>query len=132
MTTFESTITIQQPVDKIYDFLADMNNHRQLMPAEDISDWQSTYNNASFNLRGMVVLSLKIDGRVENKEVKILPAEKPPFEVELKWVLSSQGNGTEVTFTIAAELNFMMKMAVSGQLKKLAEHETNSLNFLFS
>jgi carbon monoxide dehydrogenase subunit G len=132
MTTFESTVTIQQPVDKIYNFLADMNNHRQLMPAEDISDWQSTYNDASFNLRGMVVLSLKVDSRLENKEVKILPAEKPPFDVELKWVLSSSGNSTEVTFTISAELNFMMKMAVSGQLKKLAEHETNSLIFLFS
>jgi len=132
MTTFESRVTIQQPVDKIYNFLADMNNHQQLMPAEDISDWKSTYSNASFNLRGMVVLSLKVDSRVENAVVKILPAEKPPFDVELKWELSSSGNSTDVTFTIAAELNFMMKMAVSGQLKKLAEHETNSLIFLFS
>ena len=102
------------------------------MPAEDVNDWQSTYNDASFNLRGMVVLNLRVDSRVENKEVKILPAEKPPFEMELKWELSSSGNNTEVTFTIAAELNFMMKMAVSGQLKKLTEHETNSLIFLFS
>lgn len=102
------------------------------MPAEDIGDWKSTYNEASFNIKGMINLSLKVDSRAENKEIKIVPAEKPPFEMELKWELSSAGNQTGVTFTITADLNLMMKMAVSGQLKKLAEHETNSLIFLFS
>lgn len=132
MTTFQSKVTIPQPANKIFDFLADMNNHQKLMPAEDIGDWKSTYNEASFNIKGMINLSLKVDSRAENKEIKIVPAEKPPFEMELKWELSSAGNQTGVTFTITADLNLMMKMAVSGQLKKLAEHETNSLIFLFS
>jgi ribosome-associated toxin RatA of RatAB toxin-antitoxin module len=132
MTTFQSTVTIPQPANKIFDFLADMNNHQKLMPAEDIGDWKSTYNEASFNIKGMINLSLKVDNRVENKEIRIVPAEKPPFELELKWELSSTGNQTEVTFTITAELNLMMKMAVSGQLKKLTEHETNSLILLIS
>ena len=132
MTTFESKVTINQPVNKIFDFLADMSNHQQLMPTEDIFDWKSTYDEASFNIKNMVVLSLKIESRIENKEIKIVPAEKPPFNVELKWELLSNNDQTEVVFTIIADLNMMMKMVVSGQLKKLAEHETNSLNFLFS
>jgi len=132
MTTFQSTVTISQPANKLFDFLADMNNHQKLMPAEDIGDWKSTYDEASFNIKGMINLSFKVGSRIENKEIKIIPAEKPPIEMELNWELSSAGNQTEVTFTITADLNFMMKMAVSGQLKKLTEHETNSLNFLFS
>ncbi|HEY8928429.1 MAG TPA: SRPBCC family protein [Mucilaginibacter sp.] len=130
--TFESKVTIQQPVNKIFGFLADMNNHQQLMPADDISDWKSTTDGASFVIKNTINLSLKIDSRIENKEIRIIPAEKAPFELELKWKLTPAGDTTDVVFTIEAELNLMMKMVVSGQLKKLAEHETNSLNFLFS
>ena len=132
MTTFQNKVIVKQPVNKVFDFLADMNNHQKLMPAEDIGEWKSTYDEASFNIRGMITLSLKVDSRVENKEIKIIPAAKPPFEMDLKWELEQSGGETEVTFTINAELNLMMKMAVSGQLKKLTEHEANSLVFLLS
>lgn len=132
MTTFQNKVTIHQPANKVFGFLTDMNNHQKLMPAEDIGDWKSTYDEASFNIRGMVNLSLKVDSRIENKEIKIIPAAKPPFEMDLKWELEQFGEETEVTFTINAELNLMMKMAVSGQLKKLTEHEANSLVFLLS
>jgi len=130
MTTFQNKVTSKQPAGKIFNFLADMNNHQQLMPAEDIGDWKSTYNEASFNIRGMINLSLKVDSRVENKEIRIVPSGKPPFEMELTWEIAQSGGETDVTFTINADLNLMMKMAVSGQLKKLTEHETNNLIFL--
>lgn len=132
MTTFESKATIQQPINKVFDFLADLNNHQKLMPAEDIQNWKSTYDEASFSIKNMINLSLKVESRTENKEIKIVPAEKPPFNMELKWELTADNDQTAVAFTITADLNMMMKMAVSGQLKKLAEHETNSLVFLFS
>lgn len=102
------------------------------MPADDISDWKSTSDSASFVIKNTINLSLKIENTVGNKEIKIVPAEKAPFELELKWELTADGDATNVTFTIEAELSLMLKMVVSGQLKKLAEHETNSLNFLFS
>jgi carbon monoxide dehydrogenase subunit G len=132
MTTFESKVTIQQPINKVFDFLADLNNHQKLMPAEDIQNWKSTYDEASFSIKNTINLSLKVESRIENKEIKIVPAEKPPFGMELKWELATENDQTGVAFTITADLNMMMKMAVSGQLKKLAEHETNSLVFLFS
>jgi carbon monoxide dehydrogenase subunit G len=132
MTTFESKVTIQQPVNKVFNFLADLNNHQKLMPAEDIQNWKSTYDEASFSIKNTINLSLKVESRVENKEIKIIPAEKPPFAMELRWELLFDNDQTYVVFTIVADLNIMMKMVVSGQLKKLAEHETNSLLFLLS
>ncbi|ASU33994.1 SRPBCC family protein [Mucilaginibacter xinganensis] len=132
MTTFESKVTIPQPVNKIFDFLADMNNHQKLMPGDDIQHWKSSYDEASFNIKNTINLSLKIEGRDQNREIKIVPAEKPPFDLQLIWTLLPVNDHTEVVFTISADLNMMMKMVVSGQLKKLAEHETNSLNLLFS
>ena len=131
MKNFESTVIINKPAEEIFTFLADLNNHEQLMPKDDISEWKSTADEASFTIRNMIKLSLKIDERSPNSEIRIIPAEKPPFEMELKWTLTTVESGTEVLFVIAADLNMMMKMVASGPLQKLADDETaNLLNLL--
>jgi carbon monoxide dehydrogenase subunit G len=126
MTIFESTISINKPVHEVYQFLTDMNNHQQLMP-DNIQNWTSTANEASFSIPNMVNLVLKVEERITDREVRIIPAEKPPFDLELKWTLSVAGNQTEVLYTIAADLNMMMKMLASGPLQKLADNETANL-----
>lgn len=127
MSTFKSNTRIQRPVKEIYHFLADMNNHEKLMPADDISDWTSTADEARLNIRNMLKLSLKIEERVADKKIRIIPAEKPPFDIELKWELSVDGEYTDVLFTITADLNMMMKMLASGPLQKLADDESANL-----
>ena len=94
---------------------------------ENIVDWTSSYNEASFNIQNMAKLSLKVDSREDNKEIKIIPSEKPPFDLTLTWILSPGEGYTDVLFTITADLNMMMKMLASGPLQKLADHETQSL-----
>jgi carbon monoxide dehydrogenase subunit G len=126
MTIFQSNIQINKPVADVYHFLADMNNHQQLMP-DNIENWTSDSNGASFDIPNMVKLSLEIEERVPNQEIRIIPAAKPPFDLELKWALSSNNKQTEVIFTISADLNIMMKMIASGPLQKLADTETANL-----
>lgn len=130
MSVFESSAVISKPLGEVYTFLADMNNHRQLMP-DNITDWVSDVDVASFNIENVTKLSLQISNRVRDKEIIITPAEKPPFDMELKWQLSSQPNGTLATFTITADLNMLMKMLASGPLQKLADEETQNLVGLF-
>jgi carbon monoxide dehydrogenase subunit G len=126
MTTFESKVTINLPASTVYNFLSDFNNHQQLMP-ENIQNWTSTFNTAAFSIQNMGSISLKIDSRTENSQIIIIPDQKPPFEMELKWVLTAHGEDTMVTYTISAELNMMLKMLASGPLQKLADHETSAL-----
>lgn len=131
MTIFESKVNINKPANEVYQFLADMNNHQQLMP-DTIQDWTSTTDEARFGIQNMAKLALRIDNRVENTGINIIPFEKPPFDLELKWVLNASDSATEVKFTIAADLNMMMKMLASGPLQKLADHETEKLAELLS
>jgi carbon monoxide dehydrogenase subunit G len=131
MKIFESKITINRPAGEVYSFLADLNNHQKLMP-ENILDWTSTYDTASFNVQNMAKLSLKVERRTENSEITIIPAEKPPFDLNLKWTIFSVNNHTDVVFTISADLNMMLKMVASGPLQKLADHETQTLSDIFS
>jgi len=130
MTTFQSKITINRPVDEVYNFLADLNNHQQLMP-ENIYNWSSARDTANFTIKNMAKLGVKVSKRIENNEIIIIP-EDAPFDLEMKWQLSSSNNGTDVLYTVTADLNMMMKMLASGPLQKLVDHQTQSLGVLLS
>lgn len=127
MTIFENKISINKPVNSVYKFLSDFNNHQQLMP-DNISNWSSTQDEASFTIQNMAKLELMISNRVENNTIIIIPAAQVPFNVEMRWVLADLGNNiTEAILTISAELNMMMKMMASGPLQKLVNQQTESL-----
>jgi carbon monoxide dehydrogenase subunit G len=127
MTIIESTAVVNKPVNEVYSFLADLNNHQQLMP-DNIYNWSSTKDEARFTIQNMAKLALKVSTLVENKEINIIPSEKAPFDVELKWTLTDIDSGTtEVKLTISADLNMMMKMLASGPLQKLADYQVAKL-----
>lgn len=127
MTVIESAVKINLPIDQVYLFLEDLNNHQQLMP-ENIYNWSSTADEANFTIQNMAKLSIKISSRVPNSEIVAIPTEKPPFDVELKWMVKPNDDGTTTaTHIISADLNMMMKMLASGPLQKLADHQTQKL-----
>ncbi|MEJ6979403.1 SRPBCC family protein [Pedobacter sp. P351] len=127
MSIFESKVEINKPVNEVYKFLADFNNHQKLMP-DNISNWSSTADEASFSVQNMAKLALKISNRIENQAIIIVPADEVPFNVDMRWVVADLGNNTtEAILTISAELNMMMKMMASGPLKKLVNHQTEVL-----
>lgn len=123
MTVIQNHIVINKTVSEVYSFLADLNNHEQLMP-DNIYDWTSTADEARFTIKNMAKLSLKINQRVENKEIICVPLEEAPFEVKLSWQVEEISPlETKATFVIEAQLNMMMKMMASGPLQKLVDHQ---------
>ncbi len=88
---------------------------------ENIYNWSSTEDEASFTIQNMAKLAIRINTRIENQELTAIPSEKAPFDVELKWNVAPNANGgTTAKHTITADLNMMMKMLASGPLQKLA------------
>ncbi|SFT04894.1 SRPBCC family protein [Sphingobacterium wenxiniae] len=127
MTIIQNHTDIQKPIAEVYTFLADLNNHEQLMP-DNIYNWSSTVDEARFTIKNMAKLALKISQRIDNKEVVCIPVEEAPFEITLRWTVEKKDeNLTTATFIIEAQLNMMMKMMASGPLQKLADHQVNAL-----
>ena len=132
MTIIESKVLINKPINEVFEFLSDLNNHQQLMP-ENIYNWSSTKDEARFTIQNMAKLAIKISSITENKEIIATPTEEAPFALELKWTLNDDGNGqTEAVHAISADLNMMMKMIVTGPLQKLVDHQTNALKTILS
>ncbi|MDY0906607.1 SRPBCC family protein [Pedobacter sp. CFBP9032] len=126
MTIIESAVEVNKPVAEVYAFLSNMNNHQRLMP-ENIYNWESTEDEARFTIQNMAKLAIAITNRVENQELTATPTEKAPFEIELKWTVAENGDGTIAKLIISADLNMMMKMLASGPLQKLVDHQTERL-----
>ncbi len=127
MTIIESNAQINLPVAQVYQFLANLNNHQQLMP-ENIYNWASTADTASFTIQNMAKLAIHISERIENEKLIAVPTEKPPFDLSLQWSVIDNGDGTTTaTHTISADLNMMMKMLAAGPLQKLADYQTKKL-----
>ncbi|MFD2968424.1 SRPBCC family protein [Sphingobacterium bambusae] len=130
MTIIQNNIDINKPVAEVYAFLADLNNHEQLMP-ENIYNWSSTADEASFTIKNMAKLALKISQRIEHKELVCVPSTEAPFAMTLRWKLDEKSADlTNATFVIEAELNMMMKMMASGPLQKLVDHQVSKLKEL--
>lgn len=127
MAIFQNNTIVNKPLEEVYQFLADLNNHEQLMP-DNIYNWTSTTDEAKFTIKNMAKLVLKISTRIENTEVVCVPVEETPFSIQLSWKTEPVGdNQTKATFVIDAELNMMMKMVASGPLQKLVDHQVIKL-----
>jgi carbon monoxide dehydrogenase subunit G len=127
MTVIQNNVAINKPINEVYSFLNDLNNHEQLMP-DNIYNWSSTADEARFTIKNMAKLALKISQRVQNKEIVCVPSEEAPFEVKLVWKVEEVSETeTNATFIIEAQLNMMMKMMASGPLQKLVDHQVRKL-----
>jgi len=127
MTVIESATVVNKPIEQVYTYLADLNNHQQLMP-DNIYNWTSTADEATFTIQNMAKLSIKVASRIENKEVTAVPSEEAPFDIEMKWTVEDNGDGTTTAkHILSADLNMMMKMLASGPLQKLVDHQTARL-----
>lgn len=127
MTIIQNNIIVQKQAGEVYDFLADCNNHEQLMP-ENIYNWSSTRDEARFTIQNMAKLALKVENRVQDEEVLFVPLEKAPFDVSLRWKIEAiDENSTRASLIIEADLNMMMKMLASGPLQKLVDHQVMRL-----
>ncbi|MEI6123756.1 MAG: SRPBCC family protein [Bacteroidota bacterium] len=114
---------INKPVDKIYDFLSDFNNFKNLMP-EQVSNWQSTKDSCSFNISGIGQLALKIIEKIPNSGITIIPEEgtKIPFTFELVCLLNAPAeNQTETVFIFNHEMPAMISMMASRPLQNLVD-----------
>ncbi len=120
MTTFESDIKkALHNEEKIFSFISNFNNFKDLIPQDKVKDWESTEDTCRFKVEGIGEAGLKIVDKEPFKTVKYSTDGKVPFNFYL-WVQLKQvaEKDTRIKLTIKADLNPMMKMMVSKHVKK--------------
>ncbi|NJO68283.1 MAG: SRPBCC family protein [Bacteroidetes bacterium] len=121
-STFESKIgKVSLPSEKIYNFISDFNNLKNHIPADKISNWESTADSCHFTVSGMGNVGLRI---IEKKPYDLLKVAGDGMNNKFNlWIQLKEAaeNDTRVKVTIKTDVNPMMKMMIAKPVQKFLD-----------
>jgi len=123
MSKIESRIgIIKESEQKIYSFLSDFNNFRNLIPEDRVKNWESTSDNCKFDVEGIGAVGLKIIEKEPNKLIKITgDGDKPvPFTVWIQ-IKEVADKDSRVKITAEVQINPLMASMLKGPLKTFVD-----------
>jgi len=123
MAKIESRIgVIKSSEEKIYNFLSDFNNFKNLVPEDRVKEWESTEDTCKFTVEGVGQVGLKIIEKEPHKLIKITSDETTPLSFNL-WIQikSVEENDSRIKITVEADVNPLMASMVKGPLQSFVD-----------
>lgn len=119
--------TISKSPEEVFNFLADVENYRKLMP-ETISKFEIINDKRFlFALKGMPEIVLELKNTVPyNKVVLGAASDKLPFTLTAN-IKELTENSSEAQFEFEGEFNAMMSMMVKGPITKFIQTLSENL-----
>ncbi len=117
------TGTIDQPSDKIFNYLADFRNFEHIIPQDKIYDWKAGEDQCEFSVPGIGEATMKIVEKEPYKLIKITgDANQGNYHFYLWTQLKqSEESVTKMKLTIQADLNPMLEMMAKKPLKNFVD-----------
>lgn len=132
MTTIESQqVDVNTSPQEVFDFLIDLNNLKELLPQDKISDWQSTTDSCSFKVMGAYTIGLKKESWEEPERLLLKSTENAPFPFTLDIGIKSTESGARAGLVSEVDVNPFMKMMVQKPLQNLFDYIANQLKVKF-
>jgi carbon monoxide dehydrogenase subunit G len=123
MSKIESRIgVIKESEEKIYSFLSDFNNFRNLVPQDRVKNWESTGDTCSFDVEGIGPVGLRIIEKEPYKLIKITSNGKQPVPF-LVWIQIKEiaEKDSRIKITADVDVNPVMAAMVKGPLKSFVD-----------
>jgi carbon monoxide dehydrogenase subunit G len=133
MTEIESQhIRVKAPVNRVFSFLRDLNNFKQLLPQDRITDWSSDRDNCRFRVNNMATIELVYKSEEANKSIHIASGAKSPFPFTLTIHINDHTGEIEVYNVFKGEMNPVLRMMAEQPLRNLFNYiatEVGKVNF---
>jgi len=124
------TVVIQAEPKKVFEFLSDFNNFKELMP-DQVKEWESDGDTCSFKISGIGKIGMKYSQKLANQFIEMVPHGKAPLNFSLKINLQEENGATKAEGEIIADLNPMLAMMAKRPLENLINEITNRLQKKF-
>lgn len=118
MSKIESRIgVIKESEERIYSFLSDFNNFRNLVPEDRVKNWESNADSCSFTVEGIGPIGLRILEKEPNKLIKITSDGKKPVPFNV-WIQIKElaEKDSRIKITADVDVNPMMAAMIKGPL----------------
>ena len=130
MLKLESKIgTILHSDEKIYQYLLDFDNIKNLIPGDKIKNWQSQEDSCSFTVTGLGDAGVRILEKEPFKLIKLTGIDEGKYNfffwIQLKQVAE---NDTKIRLTMHVELNQVMQMMAKNPLKTFLDTLVDQLS----
>lgn len=113
------TVRIKASQSEIFKYVSDLNNFKELLPMDKISDWESNEDFCSFKIKGTATIDLHKDQVEEPSKIGLKGGEKSPFPLSIDIYMDDADGETEVYQKINADVNPFLKMMVEKPLTNL-------------
>jgi carbon monoxide dehydrogenase subunit G len=123
MSKIESRIgIIKDSEEKIYSFLSDFNNFRNMVPADKVKNWESDRDSCTFTVEGIGPVGLRILEKEPTKMIKIISDGKKPVPFTI-WIQIKEvaEKDTRIKITADVDINPLMATMVKGPLKSFVD-----------
>lgn len=120
-------VTVAADGEAVYDYVIDLNNFKNLLPTDRISDWESTSEYCSFKVQGTATIDLHLKESERPNRILLESGERSPFSFSLEIFLSSDGDSTTAYQLMIADVNPFLKMMVEKPLANLFDYIADRL-----
>ena len=134
MSKIESRIgVIKESEERIYTFLSDLNNFKNLVPVDRVKNWESDADSCSFTVEGIGPVGLRILEKEPNKLIKITSDVKKPVPFTV-WIQIKEAAEKEshIKITADVDVNPIMAAMIKGPLKSFVDslvEQAEKMNF---
>lgn len=120
---------IASPEERVYNFLTDFNNFKDLIPEDKLQNWQADEDSCRFTINPIGETGVKIIKKEPFKLIKLTGIEESKFDFTL-WVQLKQKEekDTRIKLTLEAELNPMLQMMAKKPLQEFLDKLVDQLS----
>lgn len=120
--------TIANTEEKVYNFLTDFNNFKNLIPPDKVKDWQSDEDSCQFTVNPIGKTGVKILEKEPYKLIKLTNLEESNFSfifwVQLK---PAEENQTFIKLSMEVQLNPMLETMAKKPLQEFIDKLVDQL-----
>jgi len=125
-------VSINAPREEVFKYVSDLNNFKDLLPMDKISDWESREDFCSFKIQGTATIDLHKEKTEAPSLLQLKGGEKAPFPISMEIFFDEADAVTEVYQEVTAEVNPFLKMMVQKPLTNLFDFIADRLQEKFN
>lgn len=125
-------VSIKAPREEVFKYVSDLNNFKEFLPMDKISDWESKEDFCSFKIQGTATIDLHLEKVEAPSRLELKSGEKAPFPINLDIFFDEADGLTEVHQKVLVEVNPFLKMMVEKPLTNLFDFIADRLQEKFN
>lgn len=119
-------VNVKNSQAEVFAYLGDLNNFKELLPQDKISEWQSATDFCSFKVQGMATIDMHLKSSESNVH-HIVSGERAPFSFKLDIYVNEDGSNCIAYNVFNGEINPFLKMMVEKPLTNLFNYIADRL-----